>query len=60
MLEPFAGALAKVVAVPGVKERLGAMGLSVGFMAQAQLAERERAYTATWSRIIKASGFQPQ
>jgi tripartite-type tricarboxylate transporter receptor subunit TctC len=60
VLEPFAGALAKVIAVPEVKERLGAMGLSVGFMTQAQLAERERAYTATWSRIIKASGFQPQ
>ena len=25
-----------------------------------QLASRERAYSATWSRIIKASGFQPQ
>ncbi len=60
VLDPFAAALAKVIAVPEVKERLGAMGLSVGFMTQAQLAERERAYTATWSRIIKASGFQPQ
>jgi tripartite-type tricarboxylate transporter receptor subunit TctC len=60
VLDPFSGALAKVIAVPEVKERLGAMGLSVGFMTQAQLAERERAYTATWSRIIKASGFQPQ
>ena len=60
VLEPFADALAKAIAVPEVKERLGAMGLSVGFMNQAQLAERERAYTATWSRIIKASGFQPQ
>ena len=60
VLEPFADALAKVIAVPEVKERLAAMGLSVGFMSQAQLAERERAYTATWSRIIKASGFQPQ
>jgi hypothetical protein len=36
------------------------MGLTVGFMGQAQLASRERAYEATWSRIIKASGFQPQ
>lgn len=60
VLEPFAEALAKVIAVPEVKERLGAMGLAVGFMTQAQLAERERAYMATWSRIIKASGFQPQ
>ncbi|HET7866929.1 MAG TPA: Bug family tripartite tricarboxylate transporter substrate binding protein [Burkholderiaceae bacterium] len=60
VLEPFAEALAKVIAVSEVKDRLGAMGLAVGFMTQAQLAERERAYTATWSRIIKASGFQPQ
>ena len=45
---------------PDAKERLTAMGLSVGFMNQAQFAARERAYTATWSRIIKASGFQPQ
>lgn len=60
LLDPFSAALAKVIAIPEVKERLTAMGLSVGFMTQAQLAARERAYTATWSRIIKASGFQPQ
>ena len=60
VLDPFAAALAKVVAVPEVKERLTAMGLAVGFQSQAQFTERERAYTATWSRIIKASGFQPQ
>jgi tripartite-type tricarboxylate transporter receptor subunit TctC len=59
-LDPVAAALAKVVAMPDVKERLTAMGLSVGFMSQAQLAAREQAYSATWSRIIKASGFQPQ
>lgn len=59
-LDPFAAALAKVVALPEVKERLTAMGLSVGFMSQAQLAARERAYSTAWSRIIKASGFQPQ
>ena len=60
VLDPVAAALAKVVALPDVKERLTAMGLTVGFMNQAQFAARERAYTATWSRIIKASGFQPQ
>jgi tripartite-type tricarboxylate transporter receptor subunit TctC len=60
VLDPFAAALAKVVAIPEVKERLTAMGLAVGFMSPSQLAARERAYTATWSRIIKASGFQPQ
>jgi len=59
-LDPIAAALAKVIAMPDVKERLTAMGLTVGFMSQPQLAAREQAYTAVWSRIIKASGFQPQ
>jgi hypothetical protein len=36
------------------------MGLAVGFMPQAQLAARERAYAQTWARIIRVSGFQPQ
>jgi hypothetical protein len=40
-----------------VKERLTAMGLSVGFMTQQQLASREQAYAQSWARIIKASGF---
>jgi len=60
VLDPFAAALAKVIALPDVKERLTAMGLAVGFMSQAQFAARERAYSAVWSRIIKDSGFQPQ
>ena len=36
------------------------MGLTVGYMLQQQLTSRERAYTQTWTRIIKSSGFQPQ
>jgi tripartite-type tricarboxylate transporter receptor subunit TctC len=60
VLDPFAAALAKVIAEPDVKARLEAMGLSVGFMAAQQLAARERAYTAVWARIIRESGFQPQ
>jgi tripartite-type tricarboxylate transporter receptor subunit TctC len=59
-LEQFSAALAKVVAVPDVQARLTAMGLTVGHMPGEQLATRERAYAATWSRIIKASGFTPQ
>jgi tripartite-type tricarboxylate transporter receptor subunit TctC len=59
-IDRFAAALAKVVAMPDVHERLTAMGLAVGFMPQQQLAARERAYTQTWSRIIRTSGFQPQ
>ncbi len=53
-------ALAKVVAQPEVRERLGAMGLNVGWQSGTQLGQRERAYAAGWARIIKASGFQPQ
>ena len=59
-LERFSNALAKVLAMPDVRERLEAMGLTVGFTTGAQLAMRERAYTQTWARIIKASGFQAQ
>jgi tripartite-type tricarboxylate transporter receptor subunit TctC len=60
VIDRFSEALARVVAMPEVRERLTAMGLAVGFMPQQQLAAREKAYTATWTRIIKASGFQPQ
>ncbi|WP_088285272.1 Bug family tripartite tricarboxylate transporter substrate binding protein [Ideonella sp. A 288] len=60
VLEHFGVALARVVAMPDVRERLTAMGLTVGFMSQGQLQARERAYSAVWSRIIQASGFQPQ
>ena len=33
------------------------MGLSVGYMSQAQLATREKAYTQVWTRIVKEKGF---
>ncbi|HXE50911.1 MAG TPA: Bug family tripartite tricarboxylate transporter substrate binding protein [Ramlibacter sp.] len=59
-IDRFSDALAKVIALPDVRERLTTMGLTVGFMSQQQLASRERAYTQTWTRIIKSSGFQPQ
>jgi tripartite-type tricarboxylate transporter receptor subunit TctC len=59
-LERFSDALAKVIAQPEVRERLTAMGLSVGHMSAEQLARRERAYSASWARIIQASGFQAQ
>lgn len=60
VLERFSSAIAKAVARPGVKERLTALGLSVEAMTGAQLGQRERAYTATWTKIIQASGFVPQ
>jgi tripartite-type tricarboxylate transporter receptor subunit TctC len=53
-------AVAKVIALPEVRERLTGMGLSVEHMGPQQLHDRERAYTRTWERIIKASGFQAQ
>ncbi|RZU01119.1 Bug family tripartite tricarboxylate transporter substrate binding protein [Rivibacter subsaxonicus] len=59
-LDRFSAALAKVVAQPDVRERLGGMGLAVGFMPQDQLIARERAYAKTWAEIIRTSGFQPQ
>jgi len=46
--------------MPDVKEKLTAMGLTVGYMPPAQLASREQAYAQTWTKIIKASGFQAQ
>ena len=59
-IDRISGALAKVVALPDVREHLTAMGLSVGYMTPQQLTSRERAYSQTWARIIKSSGFQPQ
>ncbi len=59
-IDRFSSALAKVVAQPDVREKLTAMGLSVGYMPQKQLASREQAYAKVWAKIIKDSGFQPQ
>jgi tripartite-type tricarboxylate transporter receptor subunit TctC len=59
-IDKFSEALAKVVAMPDVKDRLTAMGLTVGFMNQQQFAARETAYTKVWTGIIKTSGFVPQ
>jgi tripartite-type tricarboxylate transporter receptor subunit TctC len=59
-LDKIAEALSKVLAQPDVRDRLGAMGLTVGFMSQQQLASREQAYSQAWARLIKASGFVAQ
>ena len=59
-LTGLSSALAKVLAKPEVNGRLTAMGLTVGHMSGEQLGQRERAYTASWARIIQASGFKPQ
>ena len=60
VLDRYSDALAKVIAMPEVHERLTAMGLTVGHMTSEQLGQRERAYSQSWARIIKASGFQAQ
>jgi len=59
-IDQFGAALQKVLAQSDVNERLTQMGLTVGYMTSAQLAQRERAYTQVWAKLIKASGFQPQ
>jgi tripartite-type tricarboxylate transporter receptor subunit TctC len=59
-IDQFAQALAKVIAVPEVKERLTNLGLAVEFMSPQQLAGRERDYAKSWTEIIRKSGFQPQ
>lgn len=59
-VDKFSEALRKVLALPEVKDRLTAMGLSVGFMGAQQLGAREKAYAQTWAKIIKATGFVAQ
>jgi tripartite-type tricarboxylate transporter receptor subunit TctC len=59
-IDRFSEAVAKVIAQPDVRERLTAMGLTVGYMTPQQLTTREHAYAQTWARIIKSSGFQAQ
>ena len=52
-------ALSHVLALKPVHHQLTGMGLSVGYMTQAQLAARERAYSQVWSRIVREKGFAP-
>lgn len=59
-LDRLAAALQKVIVMPDVKDRLTAMGLTVGFMSGAELGKREVAYREVWAKIIKDSGYQPQ
>ena len=60
VIEKMENAMTKVLAMPEVKDKLVAMGLSVEFMTAQQLGSRERAYSKVWSKIIKDSGFQAQ
>ncbi|HET8744369.1 MAG TPA: Bug family tripartite tricarboxylate transporter substrate binding protein [Ramlibacter sp.] len=58
VLDRLNQALAKVIAMPDVREHLASMGLTVAYQPQAQFANRVKGYTETWEKIIKASGFQ--
>jgi tripartite-type tricarboxylate transporter receptor subunit TctC len=60
VLERMNQALAKVLAMPQVREHLTGMGLTVAYQPQAAFAKRVQGYTASWEKIIKASGFQPK
>lgn len=59
-LDRIAQAVQKAIAQPDVREKLTAMGLTVGFMRGEQLGAREQAYGKVWAKIIQDSGFQPQ
>lgn len=59
-IDQLGAAIRKAIAVPGVRDRLTAMGLTVGYMSGEELGARERAYAQVWAKIIKDSGFQPQ
>lgn len=60
VIDRFSTALERVLALPDVRQRLGAMGLTVGYQPQGQFAGRVRSYTQSWTKIIQASGFKPQ
>jgi tripartite-type tricarboxylate transporter receptor subunit TctC len=60
VLDRIAQAVQKAIAQPDVREKLTAMGLTVGFMSGEQLGAREQAYGKVWAKIIQDSGFQPQ
>jgi tripartite-type tricarboxylate transporter receptor subunit TctC len=59
-VEKLSAALQRVIAMPDVREKLTAMGLTVGHMSGTELGQREVAYRTVWARIIKDSGYQPQ
>lgn len=59
-LDRLAQAVQKAIVQPDVRDKLTAMGLTVGFMSGEQLGAREQAYGKVWAKIIQDSGFQPQ
>lgn len=59
-VDRFSAAIAQVLALPEVHQHLTKLGWNVEYMTQQQLTQRERAYTKTWAKIIKDSGYVPQ
>ncbi|WP_066272079.1 Bug family tripartite tricarboxylate transporter substrate binding protein [Hydrogenophaga palleronii] len=59
-LDRISQAVQKALAQADVRDKLTAMGLTVGFMSGEQLGAREQAYGKVWAKIIQDSGFQPQ
>jgi tripartite-type tricarboxylate transporter receptor subunit TctC len=59
-IDQFSAALAKVLAQPDVRDKLGGWGLTVQFMTGGELAARERAYSKAWAEIIGRSGVRAQ
>jgi len=59
-LDRLGAAVQKAIAHPDVRDKLTAMGLTVGYMSSEQLGAREQAYGKVWAKIIRDSGFQPQ
>lgn len=59
-VDGFAQALARALGRSELRDRLGALGLTLDPMSPAQLGAREQAYTRAWAEIIRRSGFTPQ
>ena len=58
-IDRFDAALEKVLAMPDLRQKLVAMGLTVGYETQGQFAGRVRTYTQGWERVIRKNGFKP-
>ena len=56
-IDAIGAAVNKALAIKPLHEALTAMGLTVVYMPQQQLASREKAYTQVWAKIIQTKGF---
>ena len=58
-LDTLSAAIKKVLLQKSVSDTLINLGLTVDYMTQQQLTDREKAYTQVWTRIVKEKGFAP-